>query len=941
MKKILAAVLSLLVIIAIALTAVIKIYVTPEKIKEYLVPLAEESLGRRVDVGKIEINILEGIALKNLTIKEADQKTDFITCRDFILKFQLLPLLSKNVVIDELKIVGPSVRIERDKKGLYNFDDIGKKKSPEEALSNNGGEDGEERPISLLVNKVSISDAKVSLTDLKKELPDFKSTADIAVSIKSLSGTELLTEGVISINLDEALFRASPNKKIKNVTSELDYALRVDLQSGVVKIEKAEIKLQHVSVSLKGELKQYKTSPEIDIAIHMPKIKSEDVLEFAGLFMDLKGIGLSGVVAADAELKGEIEKPDSMSVKGSFVLNKAGFKYKEIQTSLDGGLKFALESDNLHIDRAELKINGIPVSIKGDVRKLKTSPTMDIAFSLQEAKAGKVQALIAPFVKMKDMTLSGTVSADSRIKGSIKKLDELFVDSSLVLNNVGIKYKDIASTLEADLQVVFKSGDLNMKKAKLTIDGIPVSLKGNIRKVQTSPDLDIALYLPKANTEKLQAVLAPFVSVEGLNLSGHLSADLKVKGRVKKPETMNAAGDVSLYKLGVKYDTVNAVLDGKVKLDKRTMHVDVKGVSGRNSARLKGSISNIFKNQDINLNVYSKKLYLDELVPAAKKEKKHKSSAGKPAGKNSSSEKEAEPMKLKLTAKGEVKVDSAVYKGMIMKSFHMEYVFRNNKLDISNMSAKAGKGKFALSSLVDFSKKGYEYDLTAKIEALHAEEIVNAFFPKAKDKIFGIITSNLKLSGKGTLPKSVKRNISGNADFNIKDGKITDAQIARELSAFIDVGELETIEFSKAEGTVNISNSIARLNSIFESDELKMDPKGNIGLDETLDLAFDLKLSPDMTNKVRASIIRKNIRDDGGWGTVPLFVNGTISDPQYGVDIAKVGQKVLNKEINKFLDKLINKEDRSEQQPQKEGGQTREPENPLEDILKQLPGLFQ
>jgi AsmA protein len=947
MKKFLVGAVSLIIIVVIALTVFIKIYVTPEKVKEYIIPVAEESLNRKVSIGRIDINILEGIALNDFTIKEADQKTDFVKCKDFILKFQLLPLLSRNVVIDELKIVAPSVRIERDKKGRYNFNDIGKKDVPEENVADNSDEDGEELPISLLVNKISISDAKLSLTDLKKELPDFKSTADVDISIKSLSGSELLTVGVISIDVDEAVFREPSNKRISNISSELDYELSVDLQSGVVNIEKADIKLQQISASIKGVLKQFKTSPEIDLSVHMPKVKSADIRDLAGLFTDLKGINLSGSVAGDAKLKGKIEKLDSLSVAGSFVLNDVGINHKDIDTNLDGELKFALESDNLHIDRAELKIDGIAVSIKGDVKKIKTSQNLDIAFLLPETKAGKVRTLIAPFVEMEDMTLSGTVSADSKIKGSMKKLDALYVDSSLVLNKVGVKYKDISSTLDADLKVILNSGNLNVQKAKLNVDGIPVSLKGDIRKVLTSPDLDIALYIPKAKTEKLQAVLAPFVRVEGLHLSGHLAADLKVKGRIKKPETMSAGGDVSLDKLRIEYDKVDAVLDGKVKLDKKTMHVDVRGTSGRNSARLKGSVSNIFKNQNINLNVYSKKLYLDEIVLPAKKESTQKPGAKKPAESKPSSAKEAEPMKLKLMAKGEVKVDSAVYKGMSMSSFHMKYTFKDNKLNVSKMSADAGKGKFALNSLVDFSKTGYTYNLTTNIDSMHAEELVNAFFPKAKDKVFGIITSNLKLRGKGTLPKNVKKNLIGNADFNIRDGKITDAEIARKLSIFIDLGELETIEFSKAEGTVNISNSIAKLNSIFVSDELQLDPRGNIGLDETIDLAFDLKMSPDLTDKVKASVIRKNIRDDGGWGTIPLFVNGTFSDPEYGVDVAKVGQKVINKEINKFLDKYLNKGKSTEPQPLKEDSQPKqedsqpqEPGNKLEDILKQLPGLF-
>ncbi len=714
MKKFLIVAVSLFVVVAIALTVFVKTYVTQEKVKEYIIPLAESSLNRKVSIGQIDINIFKGIALNEFTIKESDQKTDFVTFKDFVLKFQLLPLLSKKVVIDELKITAPSVRIERDKTGRYNFHDIGKEGVPEKAATGKDGEDGGALPISLLVRKITISDAEFSLTDAKKDLPDFKGTADAAISIKSLSETELATEGRIRIHLDEAVFSGPSPKQIKDITSELEYALRADLQSGVINIEKADITLQEIDASVKGVLKKYKLSPEIDFAVHIPKVK----------------------------------------------------------------------------------------------------------------------------------------------------------------------------------------------------------------------------------TEKLLEVIAPFVMVDNLNLSGHLSADLQVTGGVKKPETLSASGDVSMDKLRVKYDRIDAVLDGKVKLDKQTMHIDVKGESGRNSARLTGSIRNMFKNQNIDLNVYSEKLYLDEIVPSGEKDDTEKTGAKKTTGERASSEKEAEPLKLKLTANGEIKVDSAEYKGMNMSSFHMTYSFVNNKLNISKMSANAGKGMFSLTSLVDLSMTGYTYDLKAKIDSLHADELVNAFFPKAKDKVFGIMTSNLKLRGKGTLPKNLKKNLVGDADFNVTDGKITGAEIARKLSIFIDLGELETLKFSKAEGTVNINNNIVKLNSIFESDVLKMDPKGNIGLDETINLAFDLKLSPELTNRVRSSLVRKHMKDDGGWGTIPLFVNGTFTDPKYGVDVARVGQKVINKEINKIMDKFLKKEKGTEPQPQKEGEQKQEPVNPLEDMLKQLPGLF-
>ncbi len=830
MKKFFIITTALIIITVIALTVFMKMYITPEKVKAYLIPAVEKSLNRKVSIGEIDINILKGIGLKDFTIKEADQKTDFLRCKNFILKFQLRPLLSRKVIIDKVIVASPYIRIERSKAGTYNFEDMGTQEAPEKVIKEQEGEAAETLPISLLVSKISIQNAKVSLTDLTKDLPDIKSTTDIEIIMKSAGGPEISSEGHININFNEIVLRNPEEKRIKNISSNLRYAVRIDLNPYGVQIDNLEIDTQNITASIKGAISNIRTAPEVDISINMPKVKAADIQELAALFTDLQGI-----------------------------------------------------------------------------------------------------------------TLSGGISANASMTGNPGKFDTLIVNNSLVLDNVGIKYNDIHSTLAGNLKTALKSGNLHIDGTALQLNKIPLSITGGIKDLNSSPIVDILLYLPKTDPNKIQTLLAPFVKVEGLSLSGFLAAELTVKGKTEKPELLKAKGAIALEKLGVSYNEINALLNGKVSLDDSTMKIDLSASSGRNTASLKGSVNSIFVNPNIALNVYAKKLYLDEIKPAIKKQ----SAAPPPAKTMSASEeqsapKEVVPLNLKLTAQGNVKVDSAVYKGLDMTDFVMKYQFNNNKLTISQMTANAGKGQFDLSSTIDFSKPGYTYSLSTKIDSLHAEEIVNAFAPKAKDKVFGTITSNLTLRGSGTLPKNIKKNLTANSDFNIKDGKISDAEIAKQLSSFVNVSELETIEFTKAEGTVKIISGVAKLNSIFTSKELSMDPKGNIGLDETLDLAFDLKLSPRLTDEAASSSIAKYMSDEGGWSTIPILVTGTISDPKYGPDIAKVGTKVLEKEVNKFLDNLLNKGRTKEEKPPqlKEELTSQEPVNPVENLLKQLPGLF-
>ncbi len=700
MKKFLLITTVIIAVLIITLILFIKIYVTPEKVKEFVVPTAEESLNRKINIGDVSINIFKGIGLKDFSVKEADQKTDFVTCKDFFLKFKLLPLLSKKVVIDELKLVSPEISVIRNKDGKYNFEDIGQKKEAEKVKEEKQAEEAEGLPISLLVNKVAIDDARFSLNDLMKELPDIKSSADINISIKSIDGTGLSTQGSIDLTLEEVVMKKPSEKKIKDITANLEYAVHINLESKDIRIDRADIKIQEIPVSLKGEVKKMKTSPEIDIEVSLPKVKTGEIQKLAAIFTDMKGLSLSGKLAADVKLKGALQKMDSLKANGSILLEKIGIKYNEI----------------------------------------------------------------------------------------------------------------------------------------------------------------------------------------------------------------------------------DALIDGNIKFDEKVMNINLKSTLDKNTAELKGSVRNYFKNQNINLDIYSKKLSLDEIIPPEKAEARPPAQRVKPAPQKAP--KEAEPVDLELTARGEIKIDSAVYKGMTMSNFYTRYQFTNNKLKITEMTANAGKGKFDLTSVVDISKPGYRYNLSSSLDSLHADEVVNSLFPKAQDTVFGLLSFNLTLNGSGTLPENIKKNLVADGDFNIKDGKITNAKIAENLSRFLDINELETINLKEAKGTVRIRNSVAKLDSVFTSDDISMDPSGKIGLDETLDLDFDLKLSPHLTDKaMRNSSIAQYIKNEEGWGMIPLKVSGTFANPSYTVDIAKAGKRVIKKKADKFIDKLFDKKEEEKKQELE----------PVKDLLK---GIF-
>lgn len=710
MKKILSIIAALIIIAIVGLTVFIKLYITPERVKVFLILQAEKNLNRKVVIEELNISLFKGIVVKDFAIKEADGKTDFLKSKVFVLKYKFLPLLSKKVIIDELRIVSPEIRIVRNKEGKFNFEGIGKKKPDQvkEEKEEEKAEEAEGLPISLLVSKLIIDDAVFSLIDNKKELPDIKGSFNINAGIESAGKDELISEGSIDLRLDAVVIKKSTGKQLRNISAGLKYGVIVNLKSNSIRINKADIKVQKIPVSITGDVTNIKTAPEIDIAVSIPKIKIADILESVALFVDTKGI----------------------------------------------------------------------------------------------------------------------------------------------------------------------------------------------------------------------------------SLSGNLMADLKVRGMPMKLDTLKTDGRINLEKVGITYNDISAVLDGNLKFKEQSLEIDLKSTIGKNTAELKGTVSSYFKNQDIKLNLYSKKLILDELIPAGKTKSSTPAKKEKLSPKKAKSE-EAKPLDLRISADGEIKIDTAIYKGMSMNNFYTKFQLKNNRFEISKMTALVGKGKFNLKSLVDLSKPGYTYNLSINLDSLHVDEVVNTIFPKAKDTVFGVLSINLKLNGAGTLPENIKKNLIGNGNFKIKDGKITNSKIPETLADFLGIEELRTIKLKQAKGTVKIKAGIVKLNSIFSSDEISMNPSGKIGLDETLDLAFDLKLSSRLTDKATLnSSIASYIKDEEGWGVIPLKVSGTFSDPSYGVDVARAGKRVIKKKAEELIEDIF---DKDKDKKEKKKDKKKRDRKPLEDIFK---GLF-
>ncbi len=181
-------VVGLIAVVLIGLTLYVKSYLQSDKLKALIIPKVEQATGRKVAIDAINVSIFSGISVQGLHLKEKDGAKDFVAAREFVLKYDLMSLLSKKLVINSIQLVDPALSVTRDDNGRFNFDDIiehmkAGKKSEEPKPESSGG-----IPFSIIADKIGISNAKVEFADTRKELPNVTAVSD--AELKVFAGTE-------------------------------------------------------------------------------------------------------------------------------------------------------------------------------------------------------------------------------------------------------------------------------------------------------------------------------------------------------------------------------------------------------------------------------------------------------------------------------------------------------------------------------------------------------------------------------------------------------------------------------------------------------------------------------------------------------------------------------------------------------------------------------
>lgn len=572
LSRILVMLVGLVCVVLIGLALFVRFYLTEDRVKALIIPPAEEALGRKVRIGSMDVGLFTGITVSDVSVKEVDGKKDFLSTREFVLRYNIWPLLQGALVVSKVHLDEPKIWILRDEQGRFNFETLAflaegeeKKAEPEP-----GPEARAALPLALTVEQVKVDRVQVVVRDATGEIPDTDARADLAVALDV--GRDLASlsyKGNLSFDADLVYGEVKPNISGK---SDFDQ----DRLGYVV-----DVILDDQKARLSGEVKNYAKVPDICLDI------TSEVMDIDRLLAVMAGLpAASG--AGEKRTPTEVKKvsgqapgtalPQGLRASGEVRVGKTLYKGLEVKDFL---MRYKLEKGVLTVDdfSAGVAEGQVSSKMKMDLNK----PGLTYGGEL-DVKSVKVQGLLPAIANVSGEMVSGVMESHFTFSGAGTEWpvlrDALSIEGTYALRDAGLR--DIPVTmaiakllgLEELKRLSFESldGTLHVIKGKAALKSrmsgkdVGARAEGTIG-LDGNLDMPVTLLLSPALSEKLQkrASVAKYLTSE----EGQTELRLKLAGSLMRPyPALDTAGVSEQVKETIRkkaIEKLDEVLTGKKK----------------------------------------------------------------------------------------------------------------------------------------------------------------------------------------------------------------------------------------------------------------------------------------------------------------------------------------------------------------------------------------
>lgn len=624
------------------LVLIIQIPSVQNFIKDKAVTYLEGKIKTKVSIDKFELRFPEKVILEGFYFED-QQKDTLLAGEKLFADISILQLLNNRIEINRVEIEGLTSKLNKDKKGIYNFDYILKAFTSAEKPKND-----ESIPMEFSLDEVKLDRIKINYKDIASKdnfylnLKHFNTNIEIFDLDKMNFEVPKITVNGLELKLKQGLTKATGKTSANKKPSETP----LKLQLGEIDFRKLNIDYadENSKLSTAFVLKKLLVKfDKIDLNKQFLLVKSIDLSDAKG------ALELGKISKTNFDKKANSNKPNNWEVK----INKTDFKQIDFRYDDNNAvvLKKGIDYNHLNFQNLNVAIENInynPENISANINSLSVKEQK--GFVIQSFKTdfffGKKNAYLkklylrTPQTVLKDELVIGYPSrefiskkpGELSIKASLKKSKLGFKDVLLFVPKLA-ETNPFKSNSNAILLINSKvSGKLkNIEIPNLEISGIGNTKVAVSGKIIGLPDLkkanfdlvikdlksssnDLNTFIPKGTIPNSIQIPSQF-SAKGtfkgtidnfytnLNLFSS-SGNAKIKGtydyRGKKQEKYDAQAEFDNFDLGnfLKNDSIGKIT---LKANVKGSGLDPKTANAIGSASIIKANYNKYVYQNVNV----------------------------------------------------------------------------------------------------------------------------------------------------------------------------------------------------------------------------------------------------------------------------------------------------------------------------------------------------
>ena len=480
-------------------------------------------VGREIDFQDIELTILTGLGAEIQGLRIADDPAfsneDFLTLDRLQVRIRLLPLLGKKVEVRSILIREPVVRIVRNAKGAFNFQNVvisqagatGAKAEAQEESDSSSSKKTSTGSLGFLagflVNELEIQHGSILYRDEKARA----GSEPLSVEQLDLKVEDVSLHGPIGIRLSAAL--------MEHAKQNFDLTAQVGPLGEQLQIEKVPFKVQ-------ADLQEFPIKSLLD---WLPE----------GLPMDVLG----GKLGFQSVMEGSMEQGISSETEvdlSDLVLQEPG-EGGEMTGKLEGKLSSKMRllypAQQLLVESLACSVNGNGVQMEGSLEQFLKESRWDVRARTENLRPADLLALFPMVARSlpKDLRLDGPVVMQLHSSGNP---GDFKVDGEASLDGMKVEYgetfrKAASIPFSLSFEGEKKAANLTVKKLGVKLHQLDAGVSGDILL-----DKPIRLgLLIQTNSISLQGWEGIFPILSSYHIEGDLYARSSLRGT---PENLSA-----------------------------------------------------------------------------------------------------------------------------------------------------------------------------------------------------------------------------------------------------------------------------------------------------------------------------------------------------------------------------------------------------------------